>query len=212
MFNWLWNTIYGSGRRIANNILNLIHEVVNGLMGALGAIYGALWAAWWDMLWAASALVGIVEWFCRPVMYAIWSINREITDFIYPIMAGLRRRITDGLAKLETTVAGWVKDAITTATNAVNGLLSWVVRNVYTPVKAWVDDLYRKMSAWAWTAYYYITHPDALARVIFWALWAVFQQNAWAVAEITGEWLLRLVLANFVRSVRLVETIVADVL
>lgn len=212
MFNWLWNTIYGSGQRIANSILNLIHEVVNGLMGALGAIYGALWGAWWDMLWAASALVGIVEWFCRPVMYAIWDINREIADYLYPIINGLKRRIINGLAALETKVAGWVKEAVTSATNAVNWLLSWVVRNVWTPVKAWVDDLYRKMSAWAYTAYFYVTHPDALARVIFWALWGVFTENAWAVGEVLGEWFLRLVLANVVRSARLVETIIADVL
>lgn len=62
------------------------------------------------------------------------------------------------------------------------------------------------------TAWWWVTHPDRLAEVLFWWIIRYLEKYAWQAAEHLGEFFTALWLRNLRRTLHLAETILAAVL
>jgi hypothetical protein len=212
MLDWLYNTVYSLYGSISGPVKDFVHSVMRGLVGALNAVSGNMWTVWWNWVAAMWTAGGVFSWFCGGVYNVLSWVVKESIPFISNLALTGWTRVLALEHKVATVVRQWVDDAIATAQGLVNDAITWVNQHIWLPLWSNVQDLYDKMTRWAYTAYYYVTHPDALAEVIFWSLWGVFTRSAFSVARTVGEWLLRTFLANAVAGVQLVESVVADVL
>jgi hypothetical protein len=64
----------------------------------------------------------------------------------------------------------------------------------------------------AMTAWWWVTHPDQLALVLFWWTLHYLERFAWTAAQYLGEFALALVMRNLRRFLHLAEEILAAVL
>lgn len=65
---------------------------------------------------------------------------------------------------------------------------------------------------WAYKAWWWVTHPEALAAMLLWHLVAALERNAFAAAQYLGEFALHLVLRSLRRLLHLAEAVLAAVL
>lgn len=212
MFDWLHNTVYSLFGSVSGSVKDFVHSVLKGLIGALNAVAGRAWTAWWDLLWGAYTLVTGITGFVQAVYSRLWLILNQYINSLLQDVAALWSQIWRSVAHIFDTVWGWVVTIRDYLWQQIESARQWVIENVWAPLWGWVQDIYDKLTRWAWMAYWYITHPDDLARVLFWSLVNAFARDAFFVARIVGDWLLRTILANIPRSLGLIETIIKDVL
>lgn len=65
---------------------------------------------------------------------------------------------------------------------------------------------------YAMVAYWWVTHPDALAQLLFWYVVKWLEHEAWTVAQYLGEFVLALLVRNLRRVLSVLETVVAAIL
>jgi hypothetical protein len=65
---------------------------------------------------------------------------------------------------------------------------------------------------WAWKAWWYITHPGALAKLLLWPLLGELESVAFTAAGYLGEFAVHLVMRNLRKLLHLAEAILAAVL
>lgn len=65
---------------------------------------------------------------------------------------------------------------------------------------------------WAYKAWWWVTHPAALAAMLLWHLVAALERNAFAAAQHLAEFALHLVLHNLRRLLHLAEAVLVAVL
>lgn len=212
MLDWLYGVVYTIFGSISGAVKDFVHSVVRGLIGALNAVAGRMWSAWWEMVAIMRVAGGVFLWFCGGVYHALAWLMNDFVSFVTSSIGGIYHVIFNTAKRLAAQIVQAVTDLAATAWRWVQDAIGWIVQNIYTPLANAVADLVDKMTRWAYTAWFYVTHPDALAQVIFWALWGVFARNAYSVARYVGEWALRLILTQTISSVQLVEQIVSDVL
>lgn len=212
MLDWLYNTVYTLYGRLPGSVKDLINSALRGILGALNAVAGNMWTVWWDMVAMAQSLPGIVKWAFNGIYHALdWLLNVEIAH-IWNLLQPLWLQVQKLTKKVVELIAQAIADVTAKVWRWVQDTITWVNQHVWLPLWGWVQDLYDKMTRWAYTAWFYVTHPDALAEVLFWSLWGVFTRNALTVSRSIGEWALRMVLQNAVTGVKLVEQIITDVL
>lgn len=131
-------------------------------------------------------------------------------------------------------VSAAVRALISTAVGAVAGVMDTVFGHVFS---AWtdlwhaVDAGYHAVDAfvshtvglleqiityyipvYAYRAWWWVTHPDQLAAVLFWYLVRELETNAWDAGRYLGEFILSLIWHNARRVLATLEAIVAAVL
>lgn len=104
-------------------------------------------------------------------------------------------------------LAGWKELArwAETAAHLEDKMLAELFKHVWQIVT-------HDIPAWAWTAWWWVTHPDKLAAVLFWHLIRLLEDNAWIVAGILGKFVLALILRNARRVAGALEQIVTAIL
>ena len=98
--------------------------------------------------------------------------------------------------------------------------LERALRYLETVGGSWVEDITSHLIRvitydiphFAMTAFWWVTHPDALAEALFWHLVRQLEDRAWQAAEYLGQFALALVTRNAGRLARLAEHIIAAVL
>lgn len=212
MLDWLHGVVYTLYGYVPGPVKDLIHSALRGLIGALNAVTGNMWTVWWNWITAMTAAGGVFNWFCGGVLTVLSWLVKEAIPFASNLALRAWTRLLNFEKKIEADLLSGLQAVRDLASRLVQDAIAWVTQNVWNPLWGYIQDLYDKATRWAYTAWFYVTHPAALAELIFWSLWDVFTRNAWSVARVVGEWALRLVLQNSVSGVRLVEQIVTDVL
>ena len=98
--------------------------------------------------------------------------------------------------------------------NAWNDLVtSW--KEFDAAVDTWIPEVIRLFTRiltvdiprYAYTAWWWATHPDQLASVLYWHLVHYLEARAWATAQYLGEFILALIAKNTRRVALLIEDI-----
>lgn len=143
--------------------------------------------------WLDKFLHGIESLIPSPIRDAIqWSIS--------------------AIASLFGTISGNVSDAWHDFTAHIWALYEGAKTFGENVLHAFSDIFNYWIPKVAWPAFWYVTHPDELASVLFWYLIKWLERRAWTAAKYLGEFALALILRNVHRIALLVEDILAAVL
>jgi hypothetical protein len=205
----MWNAVFGV---IPDTIRNWVRDALNGIYGYYHFVDTLIRDSWYSLSVTLYWLYRNLSSFSRAVYVKLWQIARQTIPWIineYRTLYNDAVRYAEGIYN---TAAGWFNSALRYAENLVNGAINWVLANIWNPL--WRDIT----TAWDWltskgeTLWYYITHPDALATLIFDSLLTLLEQQAWAVADRLGKFFAALIIKNLTQFVTLVEDILNAIL
>lgn len=212
MIDWLKRVFHSGVDLIPESIRQWVYSMIHAVAGIMNTVLGHVGLSWRDMLhagyeagWALLRLSQGIHHFYQIVKdhwlpqlrkYLLHLLS-EVKDYAKAVY----HYAVFELKKLKDLAWSWIKN-----------LRQWVLDHIWKPIYAWVKDLYKKMTDWAYTAWWYITHPDKLAERLFWFSVDLVKRFAWDLARIFGEFGAKTVLANIPRVVALIEKMIADVL
>lgn len=117
-----------------------------------------------------------------------------------------------GIAAIFDLVTGNVSGAWTRLQQVIADVLG-LSRQVLDDITQHLVTLLKHLiPRYAMTAWWWVTHPDDLASVLFWYLVKWLEARAWTVGKYLGDFALSLVAHNVKRLALLVEDIVKAVL
>lgn len=212
MFDWIAGFVaYWTGR-VAAPILDLVHQTVHAAAGwLLGIIHGVQ-----D---AFSFWIGVINWLINQVV----SIGRDVANWISYLWNTILPYIYGRIeAAIGYAVELW-RDAISYAANGlaalerlawswIQSIISWAYDNIWLPLKRYADAIWNALVQWGYYAWWWITHPDQLAKALLGFLIQAAEDAFWSIAAPVGTFALRIVIANTQRFVQLLEAIIAAVL
>lgn len=146
----------------------------------------------------------MLDWLPRFLGSVGGLIGRGISDAIgwtVSAIAGLFGTITNDVADAWHDLAG---DVLAVAEGA-RLLGREFFRNINRIVNWWLP-------RFAVTAWWWVTHPDDLASVLFWHLVKWLESRAWEAGRYLGNFALALITRNVGRVARLAEEIITAVL
>ncbi len=211
MFGWIGRIWQWGVSNVGDPVASWVHDFVRGIFGWLATLFGHIGEAWHAvftvgvLLFHAAEAFGHAIWeeFYRLFVIALprlirWA-GHELTLLGHAIRALYNRLVRD-VINLYHHIA-----------HAISGAIHWVVTHVYDPLKRDI------VQAWDWITkrgelvFYYMTHPDKLAMLIFDSLLELLEREAWTVGRKLGRFFLSLVVHNLRQFVLLIEDIVMAV-
>lgn len=206
--SWFARVALDVGQRIADAIHWAIHAVASVILAIFDHVFGAWkdlfrWTVDFYRVWG-SVLYWIGAKIWRIIRVAIPDLYRFIRTWVLRIYAFVRSWVAWLWKQIRATIALLYRE--------IGAVMRWAIVHIWDPLWRWAQFLWRMVKAWAWVAFWWISHPAALAeRLIFWIA-ASLERNAWALAGILGKFFTALFVRNLARAVRLLETILTAVL
>lgn len=146
----------------------------------------------------------MLNWLFHTLPRIIAGIPSAVVNFINTVVGGVAGlldiifghvgRAWDDLATAVGDFAADVRTYVSSVWNELDKIITY-----YIPHFA--------MTAWWW-----VTHPDALAQLLFWYVIKWLEYYAWTAAKYLGEFILALIVRNLRRILLLAETIVTAIL
>jgi hypothetical protein len=212
VLNWLDSFFSSAASTIGTAVSNAVHWAVHALASVVFAVFGLVGKAW-------SALVNAVHSFHAALDRWATEVIRFAEYVIKVVVPRIYRWATAELAKLSSALAAYyryflarIADVIDRIAAAVTSVTNWVLAHVWAPLKAYADQIWDDLKKWGYTAWWYITHPQALADLIVMPLVTSVEHNAVAIASQLGQFLLAMLLTNITKVITVIEDIITAVL
>lgn len=212
MFDWLaswfgqWTGIVGQ------DITNLIHWSIRALQGWAGNIFNLVGTAWDDFYKANATLLGGLDHFA----WRIWRHFEDIIKHDFPLIwhawEWLKRWSVAFFKRTWQTIDRNFWSLVHLVERTRNDIVGWAQRDIYDPLKSYADRIWNDLVKWGYTAWYWVTHPDKFAVLLFWPIIGLLNANAWDAARVLGEFLTALFLHNLRKVAMLLEDILHAVL
>jgi hypothetical protein len=197
---------------VGQGVADLVHWAVHALASVVYRVFGLVGDAWRDMVGAGEWLAGNLGAFAGEVWAWTWRIVKQITPYleraIRAVEADAWRWARQVWADLQEAVA----DLEQLALRLYNDVRSWAWRDIWLPLAAAADWLRAHLLQWGYTAWWYVTHPAALAALLGSPLVDWLEANADSVARRLGGFTMGLLLHNTRRVVGVLEQILAAVI
>lgn len=212
MFDWITGFLGFWSNVVAGPIRDMVNQALHAVAGwLLGIIH--------DVQNAFSFWIGVVNWLIGQVENVAREIGSWISYLWNTILPWIYGRINAAFQWAEDL---W-RDAIGYAArglaaleqwawNAIQAVYRWAYDNIWLPLKQYADSIWDHLLQWGYTAWWWITHPDQLARALLGWLIVAAEDAFWAIAAPVGSFALRIVIANTQRFVQLLETIITAVI
>lgn len=212
MISWLTGWVNRFLHIVPDAVIALVHWAVHALASAVEFVFHDVAVAW-RFYWATMLAI---ERACFDFGAAVFGLAVKVLRYWVPRILG---EIARAVLALWHGI-NWVWDHAVAEINTlrklawswVAGLWHMVLRDVWAPLKAFADHLYDLIKAWAYVAWWWITHLDRLADAMIFHIAASLEKYAWQLARLLGTFLTALILHNVRRFVLLLETIIAAVL
>lgn len=212
MISWLTGWVNRFLHLVPDAVLALVHWAVHALASVVEAVFHDVAVAWRDF-WGAIAAI---ERACWDIGAAVFGLAVRVLRYWIPkLIADLKAAalaLWHGIDWVWSHAVGLVNDLRKLAWKWINDLWHLVLRDVWKPLKDFADHLYNLIKAWAYVAWWWITHLDRLADAMIFHIAASLEKYAWQLARLLGTFLTALILHNVRRFVLLLETIIAAVL
>ncbi len=212
MLGWLHRAWSWGVNNVGDPVASWVRDLFHGVWGFLHTIFGHVIDAWpfmwhafrniWRMFDSFATWVG---WLFK-YLYQVWI----------PRLYHVLLRLYHNVLKYAQTVYHWAVRMFDWFKHWVSKLIdavrTWVINDIWKP-------LYRSLLAvWHWInhegsiLWYYITHPDKLVDLVWDALIAKLETEAWNIGGKLGRFSLALIVHNLRRFLLLLEDIVNAVL
>lgn len=212
MLNWLdnfWRNVTGS---VGQAVSTAAHWAEHALASVVFAVFGLVGKAWLLFLKAVADLGGSIRGLALEVytfaVYVVRVLVPRVVKWAEAQLAKLSAMLAlvyhDFLAFADWTKARFVQ--------AYHDIETWVLVHVWAPLKAYADQIWADLKKWGYTAWWYITHLDALAEAMIYHIALSLEKHAWELASMLGKFFLSLVIANLKPFLLLIEDIITAVL
>ncbi len=212
MWGWLGKVFSWANGVIGGDIVGFIHDLIHGVWGWLSTLFGNVGKAWHEMFNAGGWIHAALGHFGLESLATVWDIIFKripaILRWAWKHIQILWHFATRIALRLEHDVISLVARIAL----AVHNALAWVMTHVFIPLKRDI------LAAWHWITthgelvFYYITHPDKLAALIFESLLALLEREAWNIGNRLGKFFLSLIIHNVRHFLNLMEDIITAVL
>lgn len=212
MLDWIKKAFKAAAGVVPEAIREWVYQQVYAVFSFLGTIVNHVASAWSTMFKFADNL-----W------HALDSFGISVYNFLYKVVKVMIPNVIDWAFREIGKLQSWAWGYISTLLRALDSLrqyllaqvesvVRWINEKIWTPLMAEVKSLWATLQKWGYTAYWYVTHPQALADLLLQYLLVSLQKSAWTVARVMGEFIFKTVMANIPRFATLIEQIIADVL
>lgn len=211
MWKWL-GTVFGWAlTAVGGPDISVLHDVVHGVWGWISRVFGHVGKAWHNMFNAGGWIHLALAHFGLESLAAVWDIIfiriPRVVSWAWNHLQRLwvfATRIADNLKRA-------IIDLILRIAVAVHNAIRWVRDHVWVPLKALIDTALKWIRTAGELVFYYITHPDKLAALIFDSLIALLEREAWNIGDKLGKFFLALIVHNLRHFVNLLEDILMAV-
>ena len=211
MISWLYNLIFGQQYAVSGDTRNLIWDSLKGFTAWVQKILQNTADAWQSVYMRMWNLDSGTWGFGQQTYWKFWRLYKLDIPYIRKVAADRSNEIFH-----------WANNYISYVSKKADGIrnqawiwvtaLTFMVVHVIVPLlMRLITTLATQMRDWAFVAFDLVTHPLKLSNILFWPLVSVFQVNPFAIGRIIGDWVLKLVLHEFVKSSQLVEEIITDI-
>lgn len=211
MFDWITGWFIRWGPLVEQKIIDMVHWAVHAVASVLIAVFAHVLDAWkwyldtWRVL--AHEVVDLAhdvwDFAARLVRVYLPRITRWAWTwivFLYHLSLKIWHDTLTALAVLRALAWSWIQ-----------ALWHRVVTDVWDPLKKYADLIWHDLLKWGWVAWWWITHPQNLAGLLFWHIIGWLEHYAWEASKRLGTFGLALVRNNLHRFLILIEDIVAAV-
>jgi hypothetical protein len=196
---------------VGQAVVDLVHWTVHALASVVYFVFGAVGKAWdnvWGALgWQLTAAAQFVD--------SVYQLARKVLKVYFPAVYSWIAKET---TLIRNTADAWYHDALHAvdlarheAAHLIDDLRSWVQRDIWAPLVADTRQLRADLQKWGYTAWWYITHPDALAKLLLTALIAAAESAIWQISGPVLTFATKLILANIRRIAILAEDVFTSV-
>lgn len=211
MLNWLDNFWHRVAGTVGGGISTAVHWAMHALASVVFSVFSNVKKAWAYAVGGITALHRTLDNFGKSVLqFADWLWHVAIPAILRWVRKELASLAAD-LAKLRQWALLEFAKIILALQKAVRDLTSWVIRDIYDPLKRYADQIWSDLKKWGYTAWWYITHPLALAEVLIAPLVITLEKYAWSIARQLGTFTLALIAGNLPKLIALVEDIITAV-
>lgn len=210
--DWLTGWFARVAGDIGQHIADAIHWAIHAVAVVALAVFDHVFGAWRDLArWTAD--------FFRAFGSALYWIGAKIWHILRVAIPNVIRWARGWFAFLLRLIRSWVawlwkqiRATIALLWQQIGRVVRWAWTNIFLPLWAWTRFLFRLVKAWAWVAFWWITHLASLAEAMVFHMAAAIERHAWELAGLLGKFFLALLIRNLARFVRVVETIIAAVI
>lgn len=210
--DWLTGWIAGAARSVGQAVADVVHWAVHALASVVLAIFDHVFGAWRQLAeWIWAHLLALGRWigvaavkFYQIIRIIIPRVVRWTKWWITYIMRFIRSWVAWLWLQIRKTIALLYRE--------IGAVVRWAWSHIFVPLWHWTQFLYRLIKAWAWVAFWWVTHLASLAEAMIFHIAAAIERNAWQLAGILGKFFLALIIRNLARFVKLAEQIIAAVL
>lgn len=212
MLTWLKKAFGAAAGVIPDAIRDWVYQQIYAVMSYIGTIIDHVSAAW-DVMWHfATALESAFTSFGHSVYNYFYKLVKVMIPNVIAWAATWITHVESWAWGWIKTLAGYIEDAKNYLLQKISDAVAWTVQNIWAPLEAELVTVRKRLTDWAYTAWWYITHPQNLADLLLGYLLVSLQRSVWLVARTMGDFFFRLFLTQLPRSLNLIEQIIADTL
>lgn len=212
MFDWVTGWFIKWAPLVDQKIRDMVHWAIHAVASVLIAVFRHVLDAWKWLIYGL-AFLGYEE-----IHFAedVWNFGRRVVHVYIPRLLKWTWGWIGFLHKLIWTIYSALVRALDTlrklAWSWILALWRNVLRFVWDPLKRFADLIWHDLIKWGWTAWWWITHPEALAGFLFWHIIHWLEFYAWEAGRRLGTFGLALVRHNLRRFLILAEDVISAVL
>lgn len=212
MFGWLYNRLLSKAGKIPAKLAGELYaplHVIYSLVHTVFVHVGDAWGDAWHAMWTWTHYLG------EGLTWAVRFAQRLVTVDL-PV---LFRAASEAIGKALSTAQGligslrrWAESQIAAVVHTVAGVIPWVQVHLINPILARLTTAEHRITAWAFTAWRYITHPADLAELLLGPLLDLAERTWPTLARRFGAFAAAIVLHQMTTLAAVVEGIITDVL
>lgn len=212
MLDWIkkaWGSAIGV---IPDAIRDWVYQQIYAVMSFVGTIINHVASAWETMWHFATALEQAFVTFGHSVYNLFYHLLKVSIPNVISWAARYFVRVEGWAWGWIKTLLGYIEDAKNYLLQRIADAITWTVQNIWAPLAADIAVIKKRITEWAYTAWWYVTHPQNLADLLLAYLLVSLQKSVWLVARTMGDFFFKLFLTQLPRSIGLIEQIMADTL
>lgn len=208
MFGWIERIFHWGVTNIGGTVVGWVRDFIRGLYGYLHLAFhlvGDAWAGLWadvNKFW--NALDAFAHELWRATWHTLHKVIPELGNWLHHLIVTVDR-YAQFVYHWALARAEWLLRKIE---SEIAFVLRWVVLHIWDPLFRDVTTALQWIFRNGRILWYYITHPDKLIDLVWDALLAKLEREAWVVGHKLGQFFLGLVLHNITRFALLLEDII----
>lgn len=207
MWGWISRVANWATGGLAGDVVSAVQAAIHAILGWYDGLFHLLSDAW-NLFWYRVGIFFHGAWhFIDAVWNKFFWILRHIVPWLQNWIEWLHQVLLKAINWVFNTLHALIEWVYHWADKFIRWLWHWVITEVWNPLKAWVDRIFKWIADVGETMWHYFTHLEDFADLLFWHLIHRLERYAWDAASYLGKFFLALFYHNAIRFAHLMEDI-----